>query len=375
MDTPPTKESNSVLEGIVEREEDGLVVLSPAHGGTVRRILHVNGYGGKYVWEKIRQGFIPTHQLLGCLELVRMGYEVALAEPVPDFYYYRKPLPHDLRLLRMARTWLGPEDIIYCGHNVLHWIPLLKRLGAIRCRVVSLLYAREPLDGARAHTGIIGLTPAAAEQARKLAPKARVANLGWGVDLDFFPKLAYRPEWFLSCGIANRDFRTLSLAAAQCRTPIRVICPGLPQGLNWPANVEVIDGGRGWHTDKGKAISVRDILNDHYPRSAAALIVMNYDPTEYTANGFTNLMEAMAVARPVIVTRTGALPGEIDVEKAGCGLHVPAGDPVALAKAMSTLASDPDRARTMGEAGRKLCETRYNMMRYAQDLHRFFESL
>ena len=64
---------------------------------------------------------------------------------------------------------------------------------------------------------------------------------------------------------------------------------------------------------------------------------MNNDPTEYTANGFTNLMEAMAVGQPVIVTRTGALPGEIDVEKAGCGIFVPPGNPDALAEAIDTL--------------------------------------
>jgi len=47
-----------------------------------------------------------------------------------------------------------------------------------------------------------------------------------------------------------------------------VICPGLPPGLNWPSTVTVIDGGSGWVTDKSKKITVRDVLRDHYPRSA-----------------------------------------------------------------------------------------------------------
>jgi glycosyltransferase involved in cell wall biosynthesis len=375
MDEAVMPAAGNVMSGMVEREEAGMIVLSPAQGRPVRRVLHVNSYGGRDVWERIKQGLLPGHQLLGCLELVRKGYEVALAEPLPDFYLYRKPLPHDLRLLKMARSWLGKDGILFCGHNVLYWIPLLKKLGAIPCPIVSLIYAREPLDFATAHAGIIALTPAGAEHAKKLAPRAKISNLGWGVDLGFFPRIPYNPEWLLSCGIANRDFATLCAAANKCGKPIRVICPGLPPGLNWPSTVTVIDGGSGWVTDKSKKITVRDVLRDHYPRSAGSLVIMKNDPTEYTANGFTNLIEALAVGQPVIVTRTGALPGEIDVEKAGCGLHVPPDDPDALAKAMVQLLADPARARAMGDKGRQLIETHYNTDRYADDLHKFFESL
>jgi hypothetical protein len=363
-----------ITDGIVESEEQGIVVLSPANTRPIRRILHVNAYGGRFVWQRIKSGELPGHQLLGCIELVRMGYEVALAEPLPDFYWHKKPLPHDLKLLRMIRSWLGRDGILFCGHNVLYWLPLLEACGALRCRIVSLLYAREPLEFARAHAGILSLTPAGAEHARKLAPEAKVACLGWGVDLPFFPKLPYNPDWFLSCGIANRDFRTLSSAAARIRSRVRVICPGLSK-MDWSSNVTVIDGGVGWVTDKTKTISVKDIISDHLPRSTGTLVIMKNDPIEYTANGFTNVMEAMAVGQPLIVTKTGALPGELDVEKTGCGLYVPPNDPAALASAMETLESNPADARRMGEAGRRLCETRYNMDRYSKDLHGFFNSL
>ena len=83
----------------------------------------------------------------------------------------------------------------------------------------------------------------------------------------------------------------------------------------------------------------------------------------------------MAMARPVILTRTGALPTEIDVERAGCGSARSSRDPAALATAIKSLADDPSRAKAMGEAGRRLVETRYNIQRYADDLHNFFELL
>jgi glycosyltransferase involved in cell wall biosynthesis len=362
------------LAGIQETRRDGLIFLSPAGGRPGRRILYVNSYGGASVWEQVKRGQLPGHHLWGCLELVRRGYEVALAEPLPHFYFHRRPLPHDLRLLGVARDWLGPEGILYCAHTLLYWLPLLKRLGLLRRRIVSLTYAREELDFAGVHTGIIALTPAAADQARKMAPRARVAHLAWGFDLSAFPALAYQPRWFLSCGITHRDLPTLAAGAAQSRRPVRLICPGIPRQIQWSSNVEVIDGGAGWNY-QDKRVSMRELIHDHYAGAIASLIILKNDPTEYTAVGFTNLLEALALGRPAIVTRTGAIPGELDVEKAGCGLHVPPEDPAALAAAMETLAADPDRARAMGERGRQLSEEHYNIHRYAEQLHHFFESL
>lgn len=361
-------------DGIVETVEHGTVVLSPAHRRPIRRVLHVNAYGGRYIWERFKAGEIPGHQLLGCIQLVRIGYEVALAEPVAHFEW-RRAVPHDLALFSLARSWLGPNDLLFCGHTILYWLPLLKSIGGVRCRVVSLVYAREPLDFATLHDGIISLTPAGADEARKRAPRAKVAHLGWGVELGYFRQLTYQPEWFFSCGIANRDFQTLCAAAARTGRRLHVIWPGLPSDLHWPSNVRLFDGGPGWLSDRTKQLTVADLVRDHFPRSAATLIIIKADPTEYTANGFTNLIEAMALGQPVIVTRTGALPGELDVERAGCGLHVPPGDAAALARAIEVIAGDPVRAEAMGQAGRRLCEKHYNLERYAHALHEFFETL
>jgi glycosyltransferase involved in cell wall biosynthesis len=65
----------------------------------------------------------------------------------------------------------------------------------------------------------------------------------------------------------------------------------------------------------------------------------------------TVAMEAMALARPLIATRTGGLPDMVDDEISG--LLVPPGDPTALAIAMSRLLEDaPLRAR-MGHAAQQ----------------------
>lgn len=370
MNTSVTLETPRPTDSLVERREHGLVILSPAYIRPIRRVLYVNSYGGAGFWEQIKAGGVAPHHLWGCLELVRLGYEVALAEPLPDFYLHRNPLPHDLRLLNIARSWLGQDGIVYCGHNVLYWLPLLRALGMHRCRIVSLLFAREPLDHARQHSGIIALTGAAAEHARKLAPRAKVAHLGWGADLSVFPSLPYDPQWFLSCGRTLRDHATLCAATHRSGRLTRIISSRLPRSLSWPTHAQLITGGA-----SDDVVSYADLLNHLYASCAASLIVLRNDPAEETGVGMTNLIEAMAMARPVIVTRTGALPSEIDVERTGCGLHVPPDDPGALAEAIDHIATHRTAAATMGEKGRAACVARYNINRYARDLHEFFSSL
>jgi alpha-maltose-1-phosphate synthase len=62
-------------------------------------------------------------------------------------------------------------------------------------------------------------------------------------------------------------------------------------------------------------------------------------------------LEAMACATAVVGSRTGGIP-EV-VADGETGLLVPPGDPAPLAEALNALLGDPDRARAMGQAGRK----------------------
>lgn len=372
--TPRLSALDHITSGIVERREFGCVILSPEGKQSSRRVLFVNSYGGGDLWRKVKVGEISPHHLWGCLELVRMGYEVALAEPVADFSYRGRPFPHDLTLLKAARSWLGRDGIIYCGHNVLFWIPFLKAAGLLRRAIVSLLFANETLDFSRSHTAIIALTPTAAQAARKLAPRAKVAHLGWGADLRSYPHRAYSPRYMLHCGIAGRDFPTLNKAASHSSQPIRIIASEPIGNLTWPANVEVIDSGRGYnHEDK--RVSFSTLVNVHYAQAAASLIVTIPNPQKNHALGFTNLIEAMALGKPIIHTHTGALADEINVETSGCGLSVPPGDHVALARAMDLIANDRARAEAMGLAARRLAEAHYNIDRYAAQLDQLFSHI
>jgi phosphatidylinositol alpha-1,6-mannosyltransferase len=62
-------------------------------------------------------------------------------------------------------------------------------------------------------------------------------------------------------------------------------------------------------------------------------------------------LEAMAAGLPVVACRVAAIP-EV-VEDGVTGLLAPPRDPAGLARALEALAADPERARAMGEAGRR----------------------
>jgi len=93
--------------------------------------------------------------------------------------------------------------------------------------------------------------------------------------------------------------------------------------------------------------------------SRAAVFVC---PSIYEPFGIINL-EAMACGTPVVASRVGGIP-EVVVD-GETGWLVEPGDPAALAHALRTALADPQRARRMGEAGRRRVEAHFSWDRIA----------
>jgi len=84
------------------------------------------------------------------------------------------------------------------------------------------------------------------------------------------------------------------------------------------------------------------------------------------------ILEAMAAALPVVVTRVGGTP-EVVVD--GCGLLVPARDPAALAGALRRIGQDAPLARALGAAARRRVETHFTIERMVGDYARLYRSI
>jgi glycosyltransferase involved in cell wall biosynthesis len=122
---------------------------------------------------------------------------------------------------------------------------------------------------------------------------------------------------------------------------------------------------------QGRVSFLEDLSRDDLVRqyNRAQLFV---SPSLYEGFGLP-AAEAMACGTPVVATTAGAL-SEI-VADGVTGIRVPPGDAQALATAISSLLGDPERCRTMGEAGVRHIRDRFSWERTAEETLALYEEV
>jgi glycosyltransferase involved in cell wall biosynthesis len=180
------------------------------------------------------------------------------------------------------------------------------------------------------------------------------------VDTTFFAPTAVdaeRRRMVCSAGLERRDYQTLMKAVDGLDVEV-VIAAASPwskwadssAGAEPPANVEVRRLG---------FVDLRRLYAE------SAFVVMPLADVDFQA-GITTILEAMAMERAVICTRT---PGQTDTIVDGVtGLYVSPGDSDALRHAIVDLLDHPERAREMGEAGRRWVREHADIEVYAARL-------
>jgi colanic acid/amylovoran biosynthesis glycosyltransferase len=83
------------------------------------------------------------------------------------------------------------------------------------------------------------------------------------------------------------------------------------------------------------------------------------------------LIEAMSYGIPVVATPTG---GTAELVRPGNGLLVPPAEPAALADAVQTLLEDAGLRQQLGESGRQRVFENYDIVGFAAQLIREFET-
>lgn len=221
--------------------------------------------------------------------------------------------------------------------------------------------------------------------------RGRLMLVPYGVDTEFWQPVAGDPVGagehdgmgdavVSAAGLEYRDYPTFLRAVAEL--PVQTV---IAAGSRWsthrnglgeqapPANVTVT------------ALDYID-LRALYARSALVVVPLHEGDNQA---GITTLLEAMAMGKPVIVTRTrgqtdvlrgricdatgpvgapvgGATAFGVSVEDAGteAGLYVPPADPAALRAAITYLLAHPDEAARMGRAGRRLVQRHFSLERF-----------
>jgi len=177
-------------------------------------------------------------------------------------------------------------------------------------------------------------------------PPDRLVPLAFGVDHEFFAPVGVEDQGYvLVVGRdAARDWKTLFAALTGSRLRVKVCCrPRDLVGLRVPDGVEILG-----YVDR---YTYRDLL------ARARVVVVATRPVAYPS-GQSVLLEAMAMARPVVVTATPALASYV-VDGVNA-LGVCPADPVALRAGIVQVHEDRELGVRLGAGGRQDVEARFN---------------
>jgi len=217
--------------------------------------------------------------------------------------------------------------------------------------------------------GILCLTKKCEAAFKVKSPRSKVKHIPWGVDTKlFFLNTKSSSDYFLAVGKTGRDYRTFLEACSQANSKFRIIAPDWSMGNDRiPSNVTYLK------TDSNVpdgAISYPD-LRKCYAGCIATCIPLHGDPEDTC--GYTNLLEAMAMGKPVLMTRSGAL--DIDIEDLGIGLWIEPKDSQDWADKIDYLEANPKEAEGMGSKALALGTSIYNSTRFEQDVVKFLDAI
>lgn len=177
----------------------------------------------------------------------------------------------------------------------------------------------------------------------------------WGPDLNFhgYNRLAGDSGRVVASGKTHRDFRTLLTAAKMAGAEVTIHSEGVRE-TDAGANVRLISRA-----------PYSAVMAD---MAAAAVICIPLDPAAAGTFGLTELNDALALGKPVIITRNCRI--DLDIEEEGCGRIVDAGDPKALAVAIGEILRSDALRRDMGARARQVAETQWNQRLFGGELLR-----
>lgn len=202
-------------------------------------------------------------------------------------------------------------------------------------------------------------------------PHAPSTFMRWCVDMQIFDgnpptKEALKP-FFLATGKTGRDYETLIEAAKLTTSEIRIIGPKNRKPLNLPANVLWLDSST---TPPDKAIDY-PTLREWYAQCTAILIPLDGDADDTC--GYTNLLEGMAMRKPVIMTRSGCL--DLNPESRGFGFLISKKSPQDWSEKINLLARKKNLVAELGAKSRKIAEEEFSENRFDAELWTFFNNL
>jgi glycosyltransferase involved in cell wall biosynthesis len=161
-----------------------------------------------------------------------------------------------------------------------------------------------------------------------------------------------------------RDYRSLAQAAAELSVQFVIVCEDRNvRGLDLPSNIQVRRG-----------LTFGE-LRELYDRARCVVLPVRHADYPYgtEGSGLTALLEAMAMAKPIVVSDRPIFREYVRAEESA--VLVSPEDPGALKDAIDRVLSDDGFADGLGRAARARIEERHTMDRFADGLADVFDRL
>jgi glycosyltransferase involved in cell wall biosynthesis len=347
---------------------------------TAVKVLYFNNLPTEVLWREWQDGVSPEHQLWGVPGMQRLGLKVDVL-PYEGFRWLKNlsarlkllgDLDQQIRVLRVASQY----DVIFCGcqHDAL-LLGLLRFLRILRTPVVVTMHHMvHPVFRSRSmFNALFGSISSFVCLHRRVAnelmsrfdvPTHRVEVIEWGGDASFYANvapfdggsLADQPNGVVAAGRTFRDYEVLIRAVRDTAIPLRIFCT---QDV-YPT--ERLSDNIAVHAQSG--LSTLKALLSHYQGAAVIAIPMVHLPDKLI--GLTSLLDAMAMGKPVVMTRNAHI--DIDIEGEGIGLWVEPGDAEGWTRCLTYLLSHPDESRAMGQRALALVQGKYHIDRFSTQL-------
>jgi glycosyltransferase involved in cell wall biosynthesis len=221
---------------------------------------------------------------------------------------------------------------------------------------------------------------------KKGVPAEKIAVIYYGFDISRVtpPEGVGRDEMLEALGLESAGpHRRFVTIVANLRTDVK----DHPMFLRAARRVhsEIPDAafiiaGEGELMDEMRALAAelglaRDVLFlGRCERMAELLAISDVCVLSSKSEGFSNsILEYMAAARPVVVTDVGG--AREAVVEGESGYIVNSGDDAAMAERIGSLLGEPERARAMGQSGRRVVEEKFSEQAQLDDTKALYEQL
>jgi glycosyltransferase involved in cell wall biosynthesis len=333
----------------------------------------------------------------------------AWREPMID-----EDLAEHVRAERVRLPWAGPAQCYlhnypdlpaildaFRPHVIDLWEEPWARVSAhaIRCNMASVAPAKViceteqniekrlpwPFEKWRAFTlaradHLIGRSNEAVEVARRKGYTGKASVVPNGVDVDAFQPLADRDAvreslrlsgfvvGYVGRLVEEKGVLDVVDALQRCDAKVNAVFIGAgPMRESIEARAKQKDV-----SNRVRIVPQQDVVELAKWMNAMDVLVLPSRTTARWKEQFGRVLaEAGACGRPVIGTRSGAIPDVIGE----AGLVIPECDPIALAEAIELLRGDPLRADMLGSIGRQQAVGRYSWSAVARQMHAIYSTL